>query len=112
MNPYTQGNPFTSQVADIGYPQVDYQTQPQNTSLQDQYHAAMLQQMQQMGSQQPNYTNVTNPLAMAMMLRKSAPDSGLTPKQTWDMTYGTQASPYTGGATFGVDAAQNYDYWK
>mgnify|MGYP006288774953 CR=1 FL=1 len=115
MNPYTQGNPFTSQLADIGYAQNDYQAPTQNTGLQDQFHNAALSQMQQLGSQQPNWnpTQGSNPLALAMALKKMGGNSsGMTPQQTWDMTYGTQASPYTGGATFGADAAQSYDFWK
>ena len=116
MNPYTQGNPYTSQVADIGYPQGDYQAPTQNTGLQDQFHNAALSQMQQLGSQQPNWGGgKIDPYAMAQALKKMGNNSsGMTPQQTWDMTYGTQASPYTGaGMTSGLDASQgaNAIYW-
>lgn len=108
-NPFIGAQPI---YADIGYPQVQYQSTPQDIGSQEQFHNQAFTQMQQLGT--PSQASGINPLALAQALRAMPENqfSGLTPQQTWDMTYGTQAQPYQGGATFGVNAAQNYDYWK
>lgn len=115
-NPYIGNSPYTSQIADIGYPQSQYQGSTQDTRMQDQFHSNALQQMQQLGvPQQTQQGDLSKQLALAKGLRALAGSGNqptLTPEQTWNMTYGTQAQPYTGGATYGVDAAQNYQYWK
>lgn len=112
MNPYTQGNPYTSQIADIGYPQVDYQSQMQDTRLQDQFQNNALNQMQQMGQQQPNWNPVSNnALALAMALRKMSDKPDSNAMQTWKSSYGSQYEPYTGeGMTVGA-TGPNSVFW-
>ena len=48
MNPYVGVNPYLTQVADVSYPQVNYQSSPQDTSMQDQFHSQTLNQMRQL----------------------------------------------------------------
>lgn len=108
-NPYTQNNPYTSQIADIGAQQNPYQSQMQDTRMQDTFHSNALQQMQQLGiPQQPQQSDMSKQMALAKGLRALAGGNQptMTPQQTWNMTYGTQAQPYQGGATFGLEASQ------
>lgn len=70
MNPYIGNSPYTSSVADIGYPQVNYQSSPQDTSMQDTFHSQALQQMQQLGvPKMPQQGSTAEQLAMAKALR-------------------------------------------
>lgn len=73
MNPYIGNNPYTSQVADIGYPQVNYQGSMQDTSMQDQFQNETLRQMQQLGApsmpQQGGMGSLGSQMAMANALR-------------------------------------------
>lgn len=112
MNPYTQGNPYLSQMADTGYVQQQYQPQMQNTGMQDTFQNQAMQTMQNQtaqAGQRPSPAGGTNPLALAQALRgmgSQTPERAFTPQQSWDMAYGTQAQPYQGGATFGLEASQ------
>ena len=107
MNPYTQNNPYASQMADIGYPQVNYQSQMQDTSMQDQFHNQALNQMQQLGTPKATQGGM-NPMALAMALR------GMNQGQDRLATsgYGTQSGVVANPTqwTYGADAAQTYNY--
>lgn len=110
MNPYIGNNPYLSQVADIGYPQVNYQSSPQDTSMQDQFHNQALQQMQQLGTPaMPQQANLGNQMALAKALRNL---SGQSQDRLATSGYGTQSgiSATPSAWSYGVDAAQNYNF--
>lgn len=106
-NPYTQGNPYMSQMADIGYPKVNYQSQMQDTSMQDLFHNQALQQMQQLGSQNTSSGGM-NPMALAMALRNMGGDANRLATSGYGTQSGAVANPSEW--TYGVDAAQTYNY--
>jgi hypothetical protein len=87
MNPYTQGNPYLSQLSDIGYAQQQYQPQMQNTGMQDTFQNQALQTMQnqaaQAGQRQSSAGGV-NPLQLAQALRGMG--SGQSPQGSWGDT--------------------------
>lgn len=109
MNPYTQNNPYTGQMADIGYPQVNYQPSMQDTRMQDQFHSNALQQMQQLGT--PSATKQPN-LASQMALAKALRDMGGNQDRLATSGYGTQSGVTANPSqwTYGADAAQTYNY--
>lgn len=70
MNPYIGNNPYTSQMADIGYPQVNYQSSMQDTSMQDMFQNEAMKQMQQLATPKPVETGgLNNSMALANALR-------------------------------------------
>lgn len=67
-NPYTQNNPYLTNVADGMGQQPQYQGQMQDTSMQDMFHNQALNQMQQLAGQNTS-SGGTSPMALAMALR-------------------------------------------
>jgi hypothetical protein len=106
-NPYTQGNPYLTQMADIGYPQVNYQPSMQDTRMQDQFHNNALQQMQQLGSQNTSASGM-NPMALAQALRGLGNDKDRLATSGYGTQSGAVANPSQW--TYGADAAQTYNY--
>ena len=106
-NPYTQGNPYVNQIADIGYPQVNYQGQMQDTSMQDMFHNQALNQMQQLAGGQSTSGGM-NPLALAQALRGLGEDKDRLATSGYGTQSGALANPSQW--TYGADAAQTYNY--
>ena len=106
-NPYTQNNPYFSQSADIGYPQVDYQPSTQDTSMQDMFHNQAMQQMGQLASGQSVPQSGMNPMALAQMLR----NMGQEEDRLKTSGYGTQSGATANPSQWTYGVTNNGVYW-
>lgn len=107
-NPYTQNNPYFSQMADIGYPNVQYQPSTQDTSMQDMFHNQAMNQMQQLAGGQPTGgQGGANAMALAQMLRNMPNEQD----RLKTSGYGTQSGAIANPSTWTYGVVDNGIYW-